>query len=342
MTPTASTTPADGLDVVTFGEVMAMFIAGEPGPLERVSSYSLALAGAEANVAIGLARLGHRVGWMGRVGNDPFGMYAVAELTSSGVDATMVGLDAVAPTGFALKSRADGGDPRVVYFRRDSAGSRLSTSPDADAYIARGRHLHMTGIPLALSEHTRAFAFRAIEVARGAGATISFDPNLRPSLWADHQEMITVTNECAALADWVLPGLSEARVLTGLSRAADVASHYLERGASLVAIKAGSRGATLHTREGSWSHPVFAVTVVDTVGAGDGFATGLISAHLDGLAPAESLRRAAAVGACAVTSPGDKDGLPDRHQLDEFLTTGISPTHQRAHRAVAAFAPGRT
>ncbi len=131
--------------------------------------------------------------------------------------------------------------------------------------------------------------------------------------------MIDVTNACAARADWVLPGLSEATILTGLTSAEEVAAHYLDGGASMVVIKQGGRGASLHTRDGSWSHGVFPVTVVDTVGAGDGFATGLISGMLDGLAPAAALERAAAVGACAVTSSGDKDGLPDRAQLEAFL-----------------------
>ncbi len=319
MNTTSVPEAATGLDVVTFGEVMAMFVAGEPGPLERVKGWTLALAGAETNVAIGLSRLGHRVGWIGRVGAEPFGRFAVAELTASGVDTSMVSVDPEARTGFALKSRAEGGDPQVVYYRKGSAGSRLEASPDSDAFLARARHVHLTGIPLALSASTRAFAFRALDVARAAGATISFDPNLRPSLWSDRQEMIEVTNACAARADWVLPGLSEATELTGLTTADEVAAHYLDGGATMVVVKQGGRGASLHTKAGSWTHEVFPVTVVDTVGAGDGFATGLISAMLDGLAPAAALERAIAVGACAVTSSGDKDGLPDRDQLTAFL-----------------------
>lgn len=172
MTATGGSAPAAGLDVVTFGEVMAMFVAGEPGPLERVKGFTLALAGAESNVAIGLSRLGHRVGWIGRVGAEPFGRFAVAELTSSGVDTSMVSVDPEAQTGFALKSRADGGDPQVVYYRKGSAGSRLAASPDTDAFIARARHLHLTGIPLALSEHTRAFAFRTLDIAREAAGNV--------------------------------------------------------------------------------------------------------------------------------------------------------------------------
>ena len=307
------------LDVVTFGEVMAMFVAEEPGPLERVARFRRALAGAETNVATGLARLGHRVGWIGRVGDDPFGRYALTELAAAGVDTTAVTLDSDAPTGFQLKSRADGGDPEVVYFRRNSAGSRLAPSPATDEYVAGAQHLHVTGIPLALSASTRDFAFRAVDVARAAGATVSFDPNLRPTLWASPEEMVRVVDEMAVRADWVLPGLTEGALLTGRRDADGVAAYYLERGASCVVIKNGAAGASAHTVEGRIDQPVFPVRVVDTVGAGDGFAAGLISASLEGLDLPGRLRRAAAVGALATTSPGDKDGLPTRAELTEFV-----------------------
>lgn len=311
------------LDVVTFGEVMAMFVAEEPGPLERVTHFRRALAGAETNVATGLARLGHQVGWIGRVGDDPFGRFALTELAAAGVDTTAVSLDSDAPTGFQLKSRADGGDPEVVYFRRNSAGSRLAPSPATDGYVAGARHLHVTGIPLALSASARDFAFRAVDVARAAGATVSFDPNLRPRLWASTEEMVRVANEMAARADWVLPGLTEGHLLTGRRDADGVAAYYLERGASCVVIKNGSAGASAHTLDGRVDRPVFPVRVVDTVGAGDGFAAGLISASLDGLDLPGRLRRAAAVGALATTSPGDKDGLPTRAELDAFVGDAV-------------------
>lgn len=307
------------LDAVTFGEVMTMFVAAEPGPLERVTTFTRALAGAETNVATGLARLGHRAGWIGRVGDDPFGRYALAELAAAGIDVSTVTVDADAPTGFQLKSFAGGGDPEVVYFRKSSAGSRLAPSGAIDSYVTGARHLHLTGIPLALSASTRAFAFRAVEVARAAGLTISFDPNLRPSLWSSVEEMVAVTNEMAARADWVLPGLGEGAILTGRVDASGIAAFYLAHGASRVVVKDGAAGCSSFTTAGRVDQPVFAVRVVDTVGAGDGFAAGLISAHLDGLSEAAGLERAAAVGALAITSAGDLDGLPDRAALDAFL-----------------------
>ena len=218
------------LDAVTFGEVMTMFVATEPAPLEQVTTFTRALAGAETNVATGLARLGHRTGWIGRVGDDPFGRFALAELAAAGIDISTVTIDADAPTGFQLKSYADGGDPDVVYFRANSAGSRLAPSAALDSYIANARHLHLTGIPLALSASTRAFAFRAVDVARAAGLTISFDPNLRPGLWSSPEEMVAIVNAMASRADWVLPGIGEGAILTGRTEAAGIAAYYLDHG----------------------------------------------------------------------------------------------------------------
>lgn len=333
--PTASAPPpVGGLEVVTFGEAMAMFVADEPGPLHEVGRFTRALAGAEANVAVGLARLGHRVGWIGQVGDDPLGRYALDELAASGVIVDAAIVDSEASTGFQLKRCSDGEDADVAYFRRWSAGSRLSASDVTDSWIAASRHLHLTGIPLALSPTTRDFAMRALRVARDCGLTISFDPNLRPSLWPSQTEMVRVMNDVAATADWVLPGLAEGRLLAG-SPAADadeIAQFFLGLGAHRVVVKAGAAGATSHTRTEVLHSPVFPVQVVDTVGAGDGFAAGLISAALDGLSTDRALERAAAVGALAVTSAGDKDGLPDRAQLTAFLEDRRRVPHAAADR----------
>ena len=328
---------APSLDAVTFGEVMVMFVAQERAPLESVAVFRRALAGAETNVAIGLARLGHSVGWVGRVGDDPFGRFALAELAAAGVDTTAVAVDPEFPTAFQLKSMAMGGDPEVVYFRRNSAGSRLATSADAEASIRNARHLHVTGIPLALSATTRTFAFRAVAAAREAGLTISFDPNLRPGLWSSPEEMVAVVNALAERADWVLPGVDEGRILTGASDHRGIAEFYLARGVQRVVLKHGAQGATLFTAEERCARPVFPVEVVDTVGAGDGFAAGLISAHLDGLEVVDALERAAAVGALATTSPGDKDGLPTRDELEAFVQqhrVHASAEHDEAHSAL--------
>lgn len=306
-------------DVVTFGEVMAMFVAAEPGPLDEAEHFGVRLAGAEMNVAVGLSRLGHTVGYLGAVGDDPFGVRVRRELVAEGLDAGHLATDPAAPTCFQLKNRVLSGDPMVVYFRRGSAASRLRWSDETEKTVRSAHHLHVTGVFPALTPHTRDFTFRAVEAARESGATVSFDPNLRPVLWADESDMVDTINRLAALADTVLPGLSEGKRLTGRENPRAIADFYLDRGAREVVLKLGRDGAAVHGRTGTVREPAFPVRVVDTVGAGDGFAAGWISARLDGLDEGAALRRACVVGALATTSEGDKDGLPTRAELGALL-----------------------
>jgi len=146
---------------------------------------------------------------------------------------------------------------------------------------------------------------------------VSFDPNLRPSLWATPELMRSAINDLATRADWVLPGLEEGRFLTCEKSPEGIARFYRERGAKLVVVKLGSEGAYYDHAEGSAHVSGFPVAkVVDTVGAGDGFAVGVISALLEGLSVAQAVRRGAWIGARAVQVLGDSEGLPTRAELD--------------------------
>jgi sugar/nucleoside kinase (ribokinase family) len=307
------------LDVVTFGEPMAMFMADEVGALEEATHFTRGAAGAELNVAVGLGRLGHRVGYVTRLGDDPLGRYLHAFMAGEGMETERAVFDDRHPTGFLLKNRVNSGDPQVVYYRSGSAASHLSMTDEDAGYLRSARHLHLTGIPPALSPSCRAFAYAAIDVARDSGLTISFDPNLRPSLWKDQVEMRKVVNDLAGRADWLLAGLSEGEVLTGCDEPRGVADFYLERGVRAVAVKLGAAGAFARTGDADHAVSGFDVTVVDTVGAGDGFAAGFLAGMFDGEGMAHALAQGNAVGALAVTARGDQDGLPTRDQLDRFM-----------------------
>ncbi len=135
------------LDVITAGEAMVLFAAQQAGPLESVGSFARTVAGAELNVAIGLARLGLRVGYITRVGADSFGRTIQAVLRDEGIDGQAIEVDPDHRTGFMLKSRSDdGSDPAIEYFRTGSAASRIGLADCRRAYCAGARHLHLTGI----------------------------------------------------------------------------------------------------------------------------------------------------------------------------------------------------
>lgn len=305
-------------DVLCFGETMAMLVAEQTGDLAAVSHFHKRIAGADSNVAIGLSRLGFKVAWLSRVGDDSLGRFVVDTLKREGLDCRHVAVDKGHPTGFQFKSREDdGADPVVEYFRRGSAASFLSIS-DLNDDLLSARHLHATGIPPALSASAQELSSHLMQTLRGAGRSVSFDPNLRPSLWPSQARMVSEVNALASHADWVLPGLAEGRLLTGYEEPADIAAFYLDHGAEAVAIKLGAHGAYYRTALSAGFVAAHRVDkVVDTVGAGDGFAVGVVSALLEGLTIEQAVDRGNWIGSRAVQSQGDMEGLPSRDQLLE-------------------------
>lgn len=307
------------MDVVTVGEALALFIAEAPGPLAGVPRFTRAPAGAELNVAVGLSRLGLRTGYISALGRDSLGDALLAFMRGEGIDCAQVVVDAAHPTGLMFKSRQDdGADPATEYFRRGSAASHLGPAADLLRYAASARHLHLSGVAPAVSASLRELVFALAAQARSRGQRVSFDPNLRPGLWPSEAEMVQTLNELAAQADLVMPGIAEGRVLTGHTEPRAIADFYLARGAKQVVVKLGADGAYAADGKGYAHVPGMRVTqVVDTVGAGDGFAVGVVSGLLDGLSLIEATRRGNAIGARVVQFPGDSDGLPDRRQLED-------------------------
>ena len=309
-------TPA--LDVITFGEAMMLLVADRPGPLEAAEFFHKRTAGAETNVAIGLARLGLKVGWDSRLGTDSMGRYLLAAMQQEGIDCSHVVCDAAQKTGFQFKSKVlDGSDPEVEYHRHGSAASHICVDDIDRAWLVSARHLHATGVFAALSASTLPAARKTMDLMRAAGRSVSFDPNLRPTLWTTPELMRESINDLATRADWVLPGLEEGRFLTGEATAEGVARFYRQRGARLVVVKLGADGAWFDSDTAGSGHiPGFPVAkVIDTVGAGDGFAVGVISAVLGGLGVRDAIRRGAWIGARAVQVLGDSEGLPTRAEL---------------------------
>ncbi|WP_438500106.1 sugar kinase [Pantoea ananatis] len=315
-----TTHPNGTLDVITIGEAMAMFVAGETGDLAAVDTFVKRAAGAELNVAIGLARLGLKVGWVSRVGQDAFGRFICQVLDKENIDHRQVTVDPRYPTGFQLKSKVDdGSDPLVEYFRKGSAASHLSPTDFDHDYFGAARHLHLSGVAAAISDSSLELTKHAAKEMRARGKTLSFDPNLRPVLWRNEGEMRKQLNLLAEYADWVLPGEKEGYILTGYRQPQDIADFYLDKGVKAVIIKTGCEGAWYKTASGEQGQveAMRVDNVVDTVGAGDGFAVGVISALLEGKPLVQAIRRGNKIGSLAIQVIGDSEGLPTRQQLGD-------------------------
>jgi dehydrogluconokinase len=304
-------------DVVTLGEALVLLAADQLGPFAAVQSFTAYTAGAETNVAVGLARLGLRVGWASRLGDDAYGHQLRQAFTQEGVDCQQVAMVTGERTGFMYKGRVDDGtDPPIDYHRKDSAASRMGPQDLDTVWLAQARHLHVTGVFPALSNSTLAATRLSMQTMRAHGKSISFDPNLRPALWPDATHMRNTLNDLAAQADWVLPGLDEGRLLTGQHTPEDIAQFFLQAGASHVVVKLGADGAYYQGPDAQGYVDAYPVArVVDTVGAGDAFAVGVISGLLEHLPLQLAVQRAAWMGARAVQVRGDTEGLPTREAL---------------------------
>ncbi|MFL5680200.1 MAG: sugar kinase [Chloroflexota bacterium] len=311
-------------EVVTLGECLVALVAPSQGPLAEAAAFERHIAGAEANVAVGLARLGRTVDYIGRVGDDGFGTAIVRKLRGEGVGVERLRVDPEARTGLMIRERRSLGAAQVLYYRTGSAGSRLTPDDVDPAAFGGARWLHITGITPALSASAKASVDRAIALARGARMTISVDLNLRRRLWLE-ETAAPVFRDLVARTDIVMGDADEAAIAIGEGGdAADpevLARKLVALGAGTAVVKLGADGAVAATGKGPVVHsPALPVAaVVDPVGAGDAFAAGFIAATLDGLALDEALRTANACGAAAVSAIGDMAGLPDRAELDRLL-----------------------
>lgn len=308
--------------ILLIGEPMGLFIAREEVKLEEVNSWDFAVAGAELNVAIGLSRLEHEVTYLTRLGNDVFGKKIKKLLEDNRLDASWNEWDDSLSTGFMLKGKTSSGDPEVAYFRKGSAASAISvdTIKRVDFSKFKGGILHVTGILPAISGTALEATIYSMKAAKEAGMTISFDPNLRPKLWKDTQTMCKELNRLAELADIILPGYKEGEILCGTRDPEKIADFYLSLGVKIVIVKVGAKGAYAANKTERFYSPTFyAKQIVDTVGAGDGFAAGVLSAYAEGLSLQETVKRGNAIGTIQVMSKGDNDGLPTRKELEIFM-----------------------
>ena len=305
--------------ILNIGEAMGLFVADTEGDASEVSSFTRYSAGAEMNVAIGLSRLGFESYYMTALGQDPFGKYIEKVLLREKVKTDYVDFSDTHSTGFMIKEKTSTGDPKVYYYRKGSAASHMSVA-DLRVDFSKIDHVHLAGISVALSEATKALCFEMAKKAKENGIPITFDPNLRPSLWKDKETMVKTINELAALSDIVMPGIGEGEILVRSTDPKTIAEFYLNQGARAVVIKLGAEGAYINEGgEEAYISGYKVAHIVDTVGAGDGFATGVISGLVSGLSLAESVKRGNAIGAIQLGSPSDNEGLPTMEELLAYM-----------------------
>ncbi len=306
--------------VICLGEILVDFISTEVGSsIAEAPGFTKASGGAVANVAVALARLGVRVSFVSKVGDDEFGRFLARTLEQSGVDTDHLLTTEDYQTGLVFASLDEQLRPRFCFYGNPSADMMLEVGDLAGVPFEQARWFHCGTVSMS-REPAREATIRAADISRDKGLTISFDPNLRLHLYKDHQELHDLTMTMILKADLLKLNAEEMEFLLDTKDPALGAARLLDMGPAAVVITLGESGAYYAVADGTGYVPGFKVETRDTTGAGDGFMAGLITILLEHDFPcsAETLAQAVgfanAVAALSTTQVGAVSALPERKQ----------------------------
>ena len=323
------------MDVLCIGEALVDFVSLETGvSVGESSGFTRAAGGAPANVAVGVRRLGLSSGFIGKVGDDPFGRFLQQSLAREGVDTSGLQFDEEARTGLAFVSLQPNGERDFSFFRNPSADMRLRPEELDVGLLRTCDVLHFGTISL-IQEPSRTATLAAIQIAKEHGAIITCDPNLRLSLWPDSgtarewmRKALKLSHVAKLSAEEVM-FLRECDGIEGLQQWYDDPSRP-----PVSIVTCGQRGCFFASGDTCFSaHSGYAVNVIDTTGAGDGFMSGFLVRLLEQIsgpdhlsiltesALSEICAYANAAGALTTTRKGAIPALPTSGEVDTFLGT---------------------
>jgi 2-dehydro-3-deoxygluconokinase/2-dehydro-3-deoxygalactonokinase len=299
-------------DVVTLGESLIQLNAVTRGPLRHVTLFERHVAGAETTVAVCVRRQGLSSGLITRVGDDEFGKCILNWVRGEGVDTSQIRVDTEAPTGiyFVQRGFPIPSESKMFYYRKGSAGSRISPSDVDPDYLGAAKLFHTTGITPALSETALEATRKALEISISNNLIVSFDTNIRPVLWGSIDNAVRVLTPIIEKVDILFTDPRDASILLNVQDVDQMIDGFLKFGVETVVLKMGRKGAIAANRREKVSVQALEVYVEDPIGAGDAFAGTFITSRLKGRSLEESLKRAVIAGSLVVTVRGDEECLP--------------------------------
>ncbi len=293
-------------DILCFGEPLGEFNQTRPGE----PNYLFGFGGDTSNCAIAAARSGAKVGVIGAVGDDTFGRDFFRLWQAEGIDTSGMAMVEGRQTGLYFVTH--GVEGHEFSYRRAGSAAALVRPADLPLdTIRQARVLHVSGISQAISPNASDAVLAAIGAAKSAGVTVSYDTNLRLRLWPIERAR-DVTNAAMRLADIALPGLDDARQLTGRDTPDAICDFYLEGGSKIVALTLGKDGALIATPDERRIMPSISVDAVDATGAGDCFDGAFLAEWLMTGDPFRAGRYACAAAALSTTGYGAVAPLPQR------------------------------
>jgi len=311
-------------EIVSIGEPMVEFCATSQGRLSQVPLFKRGWGGDTSNFAVAVARLGGRVGYLCRLGDDEFGRSFLELWKQEGVDASRVIVEKGAFTGVYFISLMEGGKHDFTYYRKDSAASHFCPEDLDESYVKGAKILHSSGISLAVSQSLREAVFKAVDLCKASGGLFSFDPNVRLRLWPIGTAR-AILEYAFRQADIILSSIEDMELLYGIRDPEVAGKKLMDMGANTIVIKLGAQGCFVKTRSDSFFSPGFKVDVVDTTGAGDAFDGAFLVGHMEGWDLRRTTAFANAAGALTTTGFGAVAPIPRREEAFRLMESKKIP-----------------
>ncbi len=310
------------LDVCVLGRIgYDLYAVEHHRPLPEVERFSRHLGGSSANIAVGLARLGLKVGMISSVGKDELADFLLGFLRREGVDIEHVQLAEDYNTSLCLTEICPPASFRQVFYRRDPADAQVKVGAGELAYARQARMFVTNGTSLAASP-AREATLSALQVAREAGLRTVLDVDYRASSWPSPE---AAGRQARAALPWVEVLLGNEQEIALLAGASDVAGQLrvlVNSGVKLIVRKLGEKGVEAYSGGQSYSLPPLPLRVVSAIGAGDGFAAGFLYALDRGLPVDECLQYGNAAAAIVVSRVTCSDSMPYLHEIEDLLRRG--------------------
>lgn len=315
-------------DICGMGEFLIDFTSSSPDENGK-PRYAANPGGAHPNVLAAAARFGHPTAMLSRVGSDSLGQFLVDTLNGLGVNTDGVIRDEVNNTTLAFVHNAADGDRSFSFYWRNSANT-LFSAEDLREDILRDSRILQLGTVIMSTPVGRATTMRALELAKENGLIVSFDPNLRPSMWDDLSEMVPCVRQVIPYAQILKVSEEEAELLTGEADVEQASLMLMEEfpNLELVFVTLGADGCFYRSKQYSGRCASFKVDAVDTTGCGDSFTGGVLCTFLDyGCALSElteaqlkqMVQTGCSIGAYVATKYGGVLSMPTPAQLEEFM-----------------------
>jgi 2-dehydro-3-deoxygluconokinase len=337
--------------IVTFGEIMLRLQPSNFERLTQASNFEVSYGGGEANVAVSLAHFGDEATYVTVLPDNPLGQAALNQLRRYGANTNMIKRGGDRLGVYFLEKGASVRPSKVIYDRANSAIAEVEPGIFNWEKIFEGvQWFHFTGITPALSSNTAMETLNAVKIAKEMGVTVSCDLNYRKKLWT-HEEAGKVMKELVQYVDVIIANEADCSDVFGIeAETTNVESghiddaHYQSVAQQMMdianckyvaitlreSISASDNGWSAMLYDGStfYKSKHYHIHIVDRVGGGDSFGSGLIHSMVNGKGPQESLEFAVAASALKQTIPGDMNLVTEKEVM-EIVKGNVSGRVQR-------------